>query len=604
MFLLLIPCFALADEERFCDEIPQGVLELEKESNPDGVFLDCLLLKAMYMEDYCLVLTPWGMNGYQLEEDGWTSNARVSPLWQEDGTRLFFRRHQAGQAPGPQGSQGQTFADDIGFDVIRRSTQLPQDDSQQAMIQFHWEEGALNLVGWQNPDTRQFAFWKDGQWIFCSLSGERLGSVRIDSLFEESLGASYDALPASLEEARKMEAITQISAETLFPGWILCSYEGYNAGHGAGAAYYRIENGSLTLRRVSLSSEKGIESQTDSMPVPLSAKLLARFQTEDPAMLMRGSRYGDTFLTGDAFDQSQIPLTDTVLENDLQSNGLVLLTEDASGARRIRLVEQAGNGYAMRTSQTLPEGAHLDIGHAADGEILLEWDGQAMQCGFRRMADGNWALDWVTRSGGAGSEMYRMLYCGVTKADFDNPITDIHVGSPVWRDLFAMDLKQLPATEEAAASLDLSGWVVVNNPDPADRLHLRTEPDRFAPSLGKFYNRTPAEVLEKKGDWCRVRIGLDGHLKGWMLSQYLAEGPAMDQVVPAPSANALKGKSIQEEYQNRPLFTSPAMKESDGVLINPFFEIVGVVEEELYILLDTEGNTGYLPQSWFWDGNR
>lgn len=51
------------------------------------------------------------------------------------------------------------------------------------------------------------------------------------------------------------------------------------------------------------------------------------------------------------------------------------------------------------------------------------------------------------------------------------------------------------------------------------------------------------------------------------------------------------------------MFTSTSMKETSGVLMGAYCRIVGVVEDELYILLDADGNTGYLPQSWFWEGN-
>ena len=31
--------------------------------------------------------------------------------------------------------------------------------------------------------------------------------------------------------------------------------------------------------------------------------------------------------------------------------------------------------------------------------------------------------------------------------------------------------------------------------------------------------------------------------------------------------------------------------------------LVGVVEDELYIILTETGETGYAPQDWFWEGN-
>lgn len=33
------------------------------------------------------------------------------------------------------------------------------------------------------------------------------------------------------------------------------------------------------------------------------------------------------------------------------------------------------------------------------------------------------------------------------------------------------------------------------------------------------------------------------------------------------------------------------------------FDVVGVVEDRLYILLTDDGETGYVPQAWLFDGN-
>ena len=59
----------------------------------------------------------------------------------------------------------------------------------------------------------------------------------------------------------------------------------------------------------------------------------------------------------------------------------------------------------------------------------------------------------------------------------------------------------------------------VNNPNPADRLHLRTEPRANATSLGKYYNGVTVEIIGyPNADWVKVRIQGIG---GYMLKQYL-----------------------------------------------------------------------------------
>lgn len=179
-------------------------------------------------------------------------------------------------------------------------------------------------------------------------------------------------------------------------------------------------------------------------------------------------------------------------------------------------------------------------------------------------------------------------------------LDNIIVGSLKTRDLFAMDVTGLPRDRNALmADFNREGWAVVNNPNPKDRLHLRTKPDKNSTSLGKFYNRTPVRVLEQQGEWSRVRIGTDSHLEGFMLSKYLAFGTAMDAV-----AAAHPYQVPQDAYTNQKPFTAADLKATTAAfsLEGPFW-IVGVVEDRLYILLDIEGHTGYMPKDWFFDGN-
>ncbi len=66
------------------------------------------------------------------------------------------------------------------------------------------------------------------------------------------------------------------------------------------------------------------------------------------------------------------------------------------------------------------------------------------------------------------------------------------------------------------------GVAVVNNPNPRDRLNLRTQPRESAPSLGKYYNGTVANPLDSvKNGWMKLRIG---SLEGYMEAKYLLMG--------------------------------------------------------------------------------
>jgi len=108
-------------------------------------------------------------------------------------------------------------------------------------------------------------------------------------------------------------------------------------------------------------------------------------------------------------------------------------------------------------------------------------------------------------------------------------------GDHPWADITVIDWQSLPhAFTEAAETLDSSRWAIVNNPNPQDRLHLRVSADKDARSLGKYYNGTPARVLEEKKDW--VRVSIFG-VEGWMMKQYLAFGE--------------KGRSVEAAFPSR-----------------------------------------------------
>ena len=70
----------------------------------------------------------------------------------------------------------------------------------------------------------------------------------------------------------------------------------------------------------------------------------------------------------------------------------------------------------------------------------------------------------------------------------------------------------------------------IDNPHPADRLHLRQSPSSKAKSLGKYYNGAPIEALS--GDlngWVKVRIGLgNASQTGYMNASYLSGNKPKD----------------------------------------------------------------------------
>ncbi|MDD3409182.1 MAG: hypothetical protein PHY12_00060 [Eubacteriales bacterium] len=594
--LSLLSC-ALADAWRFCDEMPQAVQALAAQRNPDEMYTDCLLLEGTPNGDVCLVLTPWWLEGYTFKDGGWLYDTDVTPM-SRDGRALFYlRRHEAGAALGRAGAAGLRYADALGFDMIRGDSDDPDACD---MMQFHWLGDGFELVGWQKASSDALAIWQDDRWAFFDKqTGERIGDARIKVY---GMMGCWDELPGTYAEAKAMEAITRENVESLFDGWTLDYYTDNGSRHGS-ADYYRIDGSMLTIRHVSLNSDAGgVAWQYDSMPVPLSARLLERLQSEPFGTLIDVTGESETFKTADAFDQTAIPVTDKVLQSDLQSHGLMLLCENGDKTRYLCWVErQADGSYATRVTQPLPADTALDVFHCGDDAVSMAWQMQNQSCSFSRNADGSWTLGWYTNYDGTpGDEMYGTLYCGIRQYMVLGGTPGILVGSHPWDDLFSVDFSALPETvAEAAASLDRTGWAVVSSPDPADRPHLRVKPDRASESLGSFYNRTPARVLEQQGDWSHVVIGADGRLDGWMQTKFLTFGEAMDAVDDSSPQKVL----IDTACEYKPPYASPALKETTGVLLVEGGWIAGAVDDELYVLLDCHGSTGYLPQSWFFDGN-
>lgn len=84
--------------------------------------------------------------------------------------------------------------------------------------------------------------------------------------------------PATPAEAQARERLLEPNVRDAFAGYTLQSYDPYNSGTGVNAAYLRISDGMLAIRRVTFSLEG--ETVANSIPVPLSETLLARLETE------------------------------------------------------------------------------------------------------------------------------------------------------------------------------------------------------------------------------------------------------------------------------------------------------------------------------------
>ena len=394
-----------------------------------------------------------------------------------------------------------------------------------------------------------------------------------------------EELPLSPQDAMDRAAISEQNAAEMFPGYTLRDYSSFNDGTQADAVYSHIVGGVLYIRRVSLMAGYA-PVVTDCMPVALSESLLARLETEAFDDLIWCWTGGDTFRTQDAFDRNEYPLPEdaVILQNRIETHSLVVLAE-VEGVKYLYVFEQGAN--PVRVSQPLPEDAGIDFFHAGSGEIQLGWAQQNMSASFTRREDGRWLLEWCTCYGPEMDIHFSANAFGIQTLDAETFERRTRVGTFMGdADLFTVSLEALTGAEP---ELDQSGWAVVNNPDPADRLHLRTKASRSGDSLGKFYNGTPVQVLEQKGDWTRVQIGFgDTARTGWMMTKYLSFGADMDKV-----SDAFPELTFREEHER-------------ASEVSGDYWVVGVEEEgrtKQYILLGGDGTVQYVPQSWLWGGN-
>jgi uncharacterized protein YgiM (DUF1202 family) len=93
---------------------------------------------------------------------------------------------------------------------------------------------------------------------------------------------------------------------------------------------------------------------------------------------------------------------------------------------------------------------------------------------------------------------------------------------------------------------------VVNNPNSADRLHLRASPSASSASYGRYYNGVVVTILEYTASgYVKVRVGSgDGSRVGYMLSNALAFGSAGGSVRSAIPTLYVKNSSLNLRASN------------------------------------------------------
>ena len=289
---------------------------------------------------------------------------------------------------------------------------------------------------------------------------------------------------------------------------------------------------------------------------------------------------------------------DTLLQIGVYPACTVLLLQKADGSVRVRVSERNDGANVWRDSVTLSGSAALDLFHAGDNQIFLEENGKEFF--FSRTRLGRWLF--------TGMMDEDILNVGVdcVRVDESDGVgrNDGYVyGESEPLDLMKIPVEQWPTSrEEAVARLDTDAYAFVNNDNPKDRLHLREKPDRSAKSLGKFYNRTPVQILSWDGDWAHVRIGAgDANLEGYMMTRYLARGGGNQDVRCAFETLM----PLEELEGGAPIYRGPddAAEEIGRFGQNGSEYVIGVYGDDWVIVMTWDGNVGYVRRADLWEGN-
>ena len=129
---------------------------------------------------------------------------------------------------------------------------------------------------------------------------------------------------------------------------------------------------------------------------------------------------------------------------------------------------------------------------------------------------------------------------------------------------------------------------VVNNPDPTDRLHLRTAPDDNAPSLGKYYNGVRFTInANNDGLWVRVSIGGQ---EGYMDRRYITieglEAVASAMPVVTVKAPGSEGTELRQQPSANAEVMDVCMNGTEVILM-------GFTDDWAHVIAGDQ--TGFLP---------
>lgn len=227
----------------------------------------------------------------------------------------------------------------------------------------------------------------------------------------------------------------------------------------------------------------------------------------------------------------------TFLSGSYVSGRLQFLMQKSDGSKIFVGVDEDEGPLRLTESTPLPQDVYYGVENFTNS---LGWFDNVCVT-LKKYSSGD--KRWGVCSMGFGERFF-----GPRCVQSDGNYQLLYFGSHPWNDITKIDWTTLPKTlEEAADCVNGSGYAMVKNPDPADRLHLRTEPTKSAASLGKYYTGTPVKVIRVQGDW--VQVDVFGR-QGWMMKKYLdfSEPYTIDLTI-FPGYDGVEWKKDPDVYQ-------------------------------------------------------
>ena len=401
-----------------------------------------------------------------------------------------------------------------------------------------------------------------------------------------------------------------------YPGYVVASSD---SGNGFGV--FALENGNETALcivedgRLTIANERAFKAgknvkvyvDTDGESLFVRSNTEYEYVTLHFDLSLGGIDMLKMPLTPEMCDREESDLPDglaeplladgeTLMQMGAYPERLILLVRKADGSRCVRVCDWAeGVGYSRQDSVPLSGSAGLDIIHADADKIFVDENGR--EYFFRKTRQGRWLL-----AGSMGGGVLKVgVDCVCVSDEGGTGKNDGYIyGKSEPLDLMKVSVGQWPTRqEEAVARLDTDAYAFVNNDNPKDRLHLREKPDRKAKSLGKFYNRTPVQILSWDGDWAHVRIGAgDANLEGYMMTRYLVRGGGNQDV----SCAFETLMAVDALGDGAPIYRVPDdTVEAFGQFLGDY--VIGVYGDDWVIAMTWDGDVGYVRRADLWAGN-